>query len=123
VLREKIVAYHSKQEIIIVDSSKMVEKLGLRTPLPVEVAQFSHGRTKEAIEGLGCIAALRGGSVPFVTDNGNYIYDCKFNGINDPGRLEAELDAIPGVVESGLFLGLASRIVVGTERGVEVKEK
>ena len=122
-LREKIVAYHSRQEIIIVDSSKLVEKLGVRTPLPVEVAPFSHGRTREAIEELGCAAALRGGTTPFVTDNGNFIYDCKFSSIEDARRLEAELDSIPGVVESGLFLGLASRVVIGTEEGVEVRER
>lgn len=122
-LREKIVAYHSRQEIIIVDGSKIVERLGVRTPLPVEVTPFSHGRTKEAMEELGCIAALRGGATPFVTDNGNYIYDCKFSGIDNARRLEAELDSIPGVVESGLFLGLASRIVIGTEEGVEVRER
>lgn len=122
-VREKIVAYHSKREIIIVDESKLVERLGVRTPLPVEVVTFSHGRTKEAIEGLGCVATLRGGATPFVTDNSNYIYDCKFDGIDDPKRLEAELDAIPGVVESGLFLGLASQVIIGTDRGAEVREK
>ncbi len=122
-LREKIVAYHSRQEIIIVDSSKIVERLGVRTPLPVEVVPFSHGRTKEAIEGLGCAAALRGGATPFVTDNGNYIYDCKFGSIDEARRLEAQLDSIPGVVESGLFLGLASRVVIGTEKGVEVRDR
>ncbi|HOK28670.1 MAG TPA: ribose-5-phosphate isomerase A, partial [Methanomassiliicoccaceae archaeon] len=64
-----------------------------------------------------------GGTDPFVTDNGNYIYDCKFDGIDDANRLEAELDSIPGVVESGLFIGLATRVIVGTERGVEVRER
>jgi ribose 5-phosphate isomerase A len=122
-LREKIVAYHSKEEIIIVDGSKIVDRLGVKTPLPVEVAMFSHGKTKEAIEKLGCTAVLRGGTDPFVTDNGNYIYDCKFDGIDDANRLEAELDSIPGVVESGLFIGLATRVIVGTERGVEVRER
>ncbi|NLK25010.1 MAG: ribose-5-phosphate isomerase RpiA [Euryarchaeota archaeon] len=122
-LREKIVAYHSRQEIIIVDESKIVEQLGTRVPLPVEVATFSHGRTKDAIEELGCTATLRGGATPFVTDNSNYIYDCKFGGIEDPKRLEGELDAIPGVVESGLFLDLASLVVIGTDKGIEVKRR
>jgi ribose 5-phosphate isomerase A len=122
-LREKIVAYHSRQEIIIVDRSKIVDRLGVRTPLPVEVATFSHGRTKEAIEELGCTAVLRGGADPFVTDNGNYIYDCKFDGIDDAKKLEADLDSIPGVIESGLFIDMASRIVIGTERGVKVRER
>jgi ribose 5-phosphate isomerase A len=122
-LREKIVAYHSRQEIIIVDDSKMVETLGVRTPLPVEVVQFSHVRTKEALESLGCAAVLRGGDRPFVTDNGNLIYDCKFAAIEYPEELEARLNAIPGVIENGLFLGLADRVVVGTEKGAVVKEK
>lgn len=122
-LREKIVAYHSKQEIIIVDDSKVVEKLGVRTPLPVEVVTFSHQRTREAIESLGCRAALRGGERPVITDNGNLIYDCKFDAIDDPEGLERELNSIPGVVENGLFLGLASRVVIGTDSGVRVREK
>jgi ribose 5-phosphate isomerase A len=122
-LREKIVAYHSKQEIIIVDDSKIVEVLGVKTPLPVEVVQFSHLRTRKAIEALGCVATLRGGTSPFITDNGNVIYDCKFMAISGPERLEADLNAIPGVVENGLFLGLATRVVVGTDRGPLVKER
>lgn len=122
-LREKIVAYHSKQEIIIVDDSKVVDRLGAKTPLPVEVVPFSHVRTKEAIEALDCLAVLRGGDRPFVTDNGNYIYDCKFKVIGEPEKVEGELNSIPGVVENGLFLGLASRVVVGTDEGVVVKER
>jgi ribose 5-phosphate isomerase A len=122
-LREKIVAYHSKQEIIIVDETKMVGVLGVRTPLPVEVVPFSHVRTKEVLESLGCNAVLRGGMSPFITDNGNLIYDCKFKAIEDPEGLEVELDRIPGVVETGLFLGLASCVVVGTDKGAVVREK
>ncbi|WP_019176373.1 ribose-5-phosphate isomerase RpiA [Methanomassiliicoccus luminyensis] len=122
-LREKIVAYHSKEEIIIVDDSKMVDQLGVKTPLPIEVIPFSHVRTKEAIEALGCVASLRGGDRPFVTDNGNYIYDCKFKVISEPEKIERDLNSIPGVVENGLFIGLASRVVVGTEKGAVVKER
>jgi ribose 5-phosphate isomerase A len=122
-LREKIVAYHSTREIIIIDESKLVEKLGVKTPLPVEIVPFSHQRTKESVEKLGCVAVLRGGQQPFITDNGNLIYDCKFPGIDDPARLEAALKAIPGVVESGLFLGLTSGVIVGTDKGVIVRER
>ena len=122
-LREKIVAYHSRREIIIVDDSKMVETLGVKTALPVEVVQFSHLRTKQALEGLGCRAALRGGDKPFITDNGNVIYDCKFRSIEEPEKLEAALNSIPGVVENGLFLGLATCVVVGTDHGTVVKER
>ncbi|NLI73610.1 MAG: ribose-5-phosphate isomerase RpiA [Euryarchaeota archaeon] len=122
-LREKIIAYHSDLEIIIVDHSKIVDKLGIKTPLPVEVVPFSHGRTKEAIEELGCKATLRGESGPFITDNGNYIYDCKFDGIDNAKMLELKLDSIPGVVENGLFLEMSSHIVIGTKDGVEIRER
>jgi ribose 5-phosphate isomerase A len=122
-LREKIVAYHSRREIIIVDDSKLVDTLGIKTPLPVEVVQFNHLQTKKAIEKLGCVATLRGGSTPFITDNYNVIYDCKFQAINEPEKTEMALNSIPGVVENGLFLGLATCVVVGTDRGTVVKEK
>lgn len=116
-LREKIVAYYSQREIIIVDDSKMVEVLGTRTPLPVEVSSFGHARTKRELEGFGCVAVLRGGDTPFHTDNGNLIYDCRFDGIEDPSWLEGKLNSIPGVMENGLFLGLADTVVVGTDEG------
>lgn len=122
-LREKMVAYHSQREIIIVDDSKLVDVLGRKTPLPVEVVQFSHLRTKRDLEDLGCTATLRGGAAPFITDNGNVIYDCKFPSIAEPERLESELNSIPGVVENGLFLGLATGVVVGTDNGTVVKER
>ncbi len=122
-LREKIVAYHSRKEIIIVDDSKMVEVLGVRTPLPVEVAQFSHGKTRRSLEDLGCKASLRGGQTPFITDNGNVIYDCKFSSIEDPAWLESKLNSIPGVMENGLFLGLANCAVIGTDDGPRVQTK
>ncbi len=122
-LREKIVAYYSQKEIIIVDSSKIVNVLGTRVSLPVEVIQFSHKKTKEALERLGCVAKLRGAEVPFVTDNGNYIYDCKFTSILEPYGLESRLNSIPGVVENGLFLDLASHVVIGTENETRILEK
>ena len=100
-LREKIVAYYSQKEII----------------------QFSHKKTKEALERLGCVAKLRGAEVPFVTDNGNYIYDCKFTSILEPYGLESRLNSIPGVVENGLFLDLASHVVIGTENETRILEK
>jgi ribose 5-phosphate isomerase A len=122
-LREKMVAHYSKREVIIVDSSKTVEVLGVRTPLPVEVVQFGHRRTKAALEAMGCTAALRGGEKAFITDNGNLIYDCKFAAISDPEELDSELCSIPGVVENGLFIELATSVVIGTERGPEVRKK
>ena len=122
-LREKIVAFASKQEIIIIDDSKLVEVLGTRTPLPVEVVPFGHLRTKDALESLGCKASLKGGSSPFVTDNANLIYECRFAKIEDPEILEAEIDMIPGVVESGLFIDLATKVVVASAKGVDTRSK
>jgi ribose 5-phosphate isomerase A len=122
-LREKMVAHYSKREIIIVDSSKIVDVLGVKTPLPVEVVQFGHRRTKAALEELGCVASLRGGDRPFVTDNGNFIYDCKFNAIVDPERMDCDISSIPGVVENGLFIGLATSVIVGTEGGAVLRER
>ncbi|MFW5914455.1 MAG: ribose-5-phosphate isomerase RpiA [Thermoplasmatota archaeon] len=120
-LREKIVAAASREEIIVVDGSKMVSRLGTRSPLPVEVVPFGHARTADRLEALGCRPALRGD--PFITDGGNYIYDCRFDAIQDPEGLEREIDLIPGVVENGIFLGTATRLVVGSEEGVEVLER
>ncbi len=122
-VREKIVAYASEEEIIVVDDSKMVEALGTKSPLPVEVVQFGNMRTKRSIESLGCEVRLRGGAEPFVTDNGNLIYDCHFGRISEPRRVTEELNAIPGVVDNGLFLGLVSRVVVGKDGSTEVLEK
>jgi ribose 5-phosphate isomerase A len=122
-LREKIVAFASKQEVIIVDDSKLVEVLGKKSPLPVEVVPFGHTKTRDALESLGCKASLKGGSAPFLTDNGNLIYECRFEGIEDAEMLEAEIDLIPGVVESGLFIDLATTVVVASAQGVEVRSK
>jgi ribose 5-phosphate isomerase A len=122
-LREKIVAFASKQEVIIIDDSKLVEVLGTKTPLPVEVVPFGHLRTKDALESLGCKASLKGGSSPFVTDNANLIYECRFAKMEDPELLEAEIDMIPGVVESGLFIDLATKVVVASAKGVEIRSK
>lgn len=122
-LREKVVAYASLEEIIIIDDSKLVDVLGIRSPLPIEVAPFGHKLTKNALEGLGCQARLKGGEKPFRTDNGNLIYECKFERIEDPEFLEVEIHLIPGVVESGLFIDLATKVVIGQEGGTQVREK
>jgi ribose 5-phosphate isomerase A len=122
-LREKIVASVSRQEIVAVDDSKLVDVLGTKSPLPVEVVPFGHKRAKEAIERLRCKAQLRGENNPFVTDSGNYIYDCRFVRIENPEDLEKRLNLIPGVVENGLFIGLTTRVVIGTEKGVVVRER
>jgi ribose 5-phosphate isomerase A len=122
-LREKMVAFISDQEIIIVDDSKMVRCLGTLSPLPIEVVQFGHERTRRHLEGLGCRPELKGGANPFITDNGNMIYNCRFDRIDDPSSLEEKLKNIPGVVETGLFLRLATKVVIAGEKGIEVKER
>jgi ribose 5-phosphate isomerase A len=123
-LREKIVAYSTRAQIIVIDDSKLVHQLGTKFPLPVEVVQFSHGRTRMFMEELGCRPELRGGNVPFVTDNGNYIYHLHFDrGIKDPYELQRKLKEIPGVVETGLFLKMAKKVIVASENGIRVMER
>jgi ribose 5-phosphate isomerase A len=122
-LREKIVAYASEQEIIIVDEAKMVKTLGTKSPLPLEVARFGHAMTARNIRSLGCVPELKGGDLPFITDNGNYVYNCRFERINDPISLDRSLKSIPGVVETGLFLGLATKAVVAYPDRTMVLEK
>ena len=106
-LREKIVANMTDKEIIIVDSFKNVDVLGVKTPLPVEVCIYGHKKTAEALSKLGCIPILRiKDEKPFVTDEGHLIYDCKFPSIDEPKELSERIDSIPGVVECGLFVNL-----------------
>lgn len=126
-LREKVVASISKREVIVVGRDKLVERLGTTFLLPVEVVPFARPTVARAIARLGATPAVRMADAdrPFVTDNGNEILDAQFpDGIADPETTERELLAIPGVVECGLFLGLAHVMVVGDEDGsTEVREK
>jgi ribose 5-phosphate isomerase A len=116
-LREKLVATASRREIIVVDESKLKSRLG-GFPLPVEVVPFGWQFVRLQIEGLGCRARLRvQENRAFVTDNGNHILDCAFGVISDPADLERRIAAICGVVESGLFVGLAHRVVIGKADG------
>ncbi len=122
-LREKIVASASRRMIVVVDETKLVDRLGDHTPLPVEIVPFGWEVVMDRLAALdGRPQLRRQDATPFVTDNGNYIADCRFAAITDPARLEARLAAIVGVVESGLFLGLASKVIVGSRHGVEVIE-
>jgi len=119
-LREKMVAQATEREVIVVDESKLVEKLGTRVPLPVEVIQFSTQHLKRRLAALGCEPVLRlVGSVPFVTDNGNYIIDCSFSAIENPEMLDGEIKKVPGTVETGLFLGIADTVIVGSDTGTK----
>ena len=123
-LREKIVAQNSRQLVIMIDAGKQVDILGTKGPLPVEVVPFSHEAQARFLSSLGCVPKLRmmDASQPLITDNGNYIYDCRFPGIADPHALDLALSHRAGVVESGLFLGMASIVLVGTEQDVIVLE-
>ncbi len=119
-LREKMVESAAKRFIVVVDGSKPVEKLGTRGPLPVEVTQFGWKVQARWLETLGCTPAIRGGEAqPYVTDNGNYILDCAFpNGIDNPAELGATLQNRVGVVEHGLFLGMASEVIIAQADGL-----
>jgi ribose 5-phosphate isomerase A len=117
-LREKIVAAASARMLVIVDAAKLVDTLGA-FPLPIEVVTFGMGATVRAIgkaaDRLGLAATLRprmDGDRPYVTDGGHVILDASFGRIPDPDALSAALDATPGVVEHGLFIGLASAAIV-----------
>jgi ribose 5-phosphate isomerase A len=123
-LREKIVAHASKRMIVIADSSKRVGTLGAH-PLPVEVVAFGLGATTRAIESAAAVLGLGGevslrqsGGKPFVTDGGNHVLDASFGRIPDPEALADRLAGIPGVVEHGLFLGLADLALVASPEGI-----
>jgi len=119
-LREKIVASASKEFIVVADSTKLVKMLG-KFPLPVEVIQMALPLVEPKLAALGFTPKLRqakDGSEPFVTDEGNYILDCWSRGIAEPESTAAEIRSIVGVVEHGLFLGMATLALVAGEGGV-----
>jgi ribose 5-phosphate isomerase A len=113
-VREKIVAASSRRLVILVGREKLVSKLGQRGKLPVEVVPFALPLCRRRIAALGLkpVPYERDGN-RFVTDNGNHILDCETGGIADPQKLEADLRAVPGVVGTGLFLGMADTVLVG----------
>jgi ribose 5-phosphate isomerase A len=129
-LREKIVAASSKSMVVIADESKLVARLGA-FPLPIEVVTFSHvniaARVKAMAEMLGyanlaLVQRMKDGK-PVITDNGNYVYDGKFQSITDAPKLAAALSAVPGVVEHGLFINMATALVIAGASGVQVIEQ
>jgi ribose 5-phosphate isomerase A len=123
-LREKIVARASDWMIVVVDETKLVDRLGRGTPVPVATVSFGWQTTLDRLSAFGCEPRLRmTGDKPFTTDSGNYIIDCVIAEMSDPVALEPRLSAIVGVVESGLFVGLASKIIAGRPAGVEVIER
>lgn len=117
-LREKVVAFSSGEVIIVVDESKRTKQLGLGVPVPVEVIPFAEAVVRQALQNLGADVDIRmDGDDPFITDNDNLILDCLFDKPFDPKRMEREIKRIPGVVESGLFVDTADRVIVGREKG------
>lgn len=122
-LREKMVAMESRALVIIADRGKRVERLGTLAPLPVEVVSFAWPIHVPFLESLGARPVLRAHTdgTPKPTDNGNYVIDCWFEGgLPDPALLERRLRARVGVVETGLFLGMATEAVIASPAGVEV---
>lgn len=122
-LWEKIVAAATTRVVIVVDESKRVDRLGTRSPLPVEVVPFGWQTALDPIRGVGAEPQLRAGvsGAPFVTDGGHYIVDCRFrDGIDEPYDVESRLLRCPAVVETGLFLGMADTVIVAAAGGVEL---
>ena len=119
-LREKIVATSSKELIIIADESKLVTHLGT-FPLPVEIIPFSWKQTERKIQSLGCQTTLRlKNNETFITDNNNMIIDCIFPyNITNPTNLHTQLKMITGVVETGLFVNMTSKAIIGTKNGIK----
>ena len=124
-LREKLVAVNSARRVIMTDASKKVDRLGGKVFLPIEIVRFGHDTTIERIaRRTKCVPHLRQREgKTFVTDEGHYIVDCEYaGGIDDAPVLSRILDAIPGVVETGLFIGLCDLLVVGSDTSVQLTE-
>ena len=123
-LREKIVAAASRRLIIIADDSKRVDQLGTRAPVPVEVVTFAKRPTAAYLASLGArVVERRQDGRPFITDEGNIILDCHFPGLTNPQEIAQLIRAQPGVVEHGLFLGMATEAVIAGARGIVVIER
>lgn len=117
-LREKIVASMSRELIVIIDERKRVERLG-GVPLPIEIIRFGYLSTINKLEKIGYSGKLRleGSGKHFITENGNYLYDVQLPSCDDLEQEERRIRSIPGVVETGLFLGLAGRVISGFSNG------
>lgn len=118
--REKIVELRARRFVVIADHTKIVSRLGEKAPVPIEVVRFGAASTRARLRDLGVEGEWRGGeATPFLTDNGNLILDARFEGgIPDPAELARRLKLAPGVVEHGLFLGMAERAFVAAPDGV-----
>ena len=127
-VREKIIANASKRILIVVDESKVSHVLGTTFPLPVEIVKFGWEATQTEVNRICGRSVLRltspqdGSQQPLITDNGNYILDCHFDGIPEPEQVELQLNNIPGVVENGIFVNRADKIIIGTPSGIRYME-
>ena len=125
--REKIVDSSAKQFIVVADETKLVQKLGTKRPIPVEVLPFAASSVMRKIREIGGELTTRQGSGkigPVITDNGNFIFDLNFGVIDDPLKLELSLKMIPGIIETGLFIGMANLVYLGCKTGdVKVLKK
>lgn len=117
--REKIVAAASREMVVLVGEDKIVPILGKHIPLPVEVMTFGWRQAAAQLTALGCETKLRmTGEQPLITDGHNFLVDCAFpDGIDDPAALERTINTIPGVIDNGLFVGRAGRVLVGNDQG------
>jgi ribose 5-phosphate isomerase A len=121
---EKVVASSARRFVVLVDEAKLVKRLGEKWPVPVEVLPFALAPVQRALERLGAKCELRRGGGkdgPVVTDHGNLVVDAKFDGVDAPAQLASAIDAIPGVVEHGLFVGLVDEVLVGRRAGGAVE--
>ena len=121
--REKLVASQADRFIVLVDSSKLVKQLGTKMPVPIEVIPMAAPVVLRTLQGIGAAAGLRLGlrkDGPIVTDQGFWIIDAQFGPIRDPAALNRTLLEMPGVLDHGLFVGLATEVIVGTDTGAEV---
>lgn len=124
-LREKIVAAAADRHATVITPEKRVERLGTRSPVPVEVSPFGYRHISRALHALGAEPTLRtrADGSPWLTDGHHLIVDCRFPGIDDPTGLDQRLKSIPGVFETGLFLNLCEVLVIGRPDGAEIVER
>jgi ribose 5-phosphate isomerase A len=125
--REKIIDSSAKKFIVIADDTKVVNKLGEKFPLPIEVIPIAWRKIEKILKSMGANVKLRDGGDrkdgPIITDNGNFILDAKFNFIENPKDLEIKIKMIPGVVEVGLFIDMAHIAYIGNEKGYYIIKK
>ena len=127
-VREKIIANASKEILIVVDESKVSRVLGTKFPLPVEIVRFGWEATQTEVNRICGKSTLRPDTSqsrdasPLITDNGNYILDCHFDGIPEPAAVEMQLNNIPGVVENGIFVNRVDKIIIGMSAGIKYME-